>query len=324
MKEVQKKNIIQKVRYVYETRGLGMMCRTVMREVWGIVLSKIVHRRVVRARIFDFVMFLDLKDKGISRALWLFGVRELDHKWIMEKTLPTGSTVLDIGANIGYYALIERSLVGDSGRIIAVEPSPDNLNLLRRNMNENRVSNVEIVEGAVSNIAGVEKFWLAEESNLNSFHPEGLRRAGSLKGSIEVQVRTVCDLAKEFGRIDYLRMDVEGHEVQILKDICKLVKSGLAQPDIIFEPHINTYDEATQNIEIVLHEMYELGYRAKYVASSSARGTAILEQLGSSVITHIRTDEVVRTIHEDLNIEHLIGCLTKTGGIRTVFLTAGT
>ena len=78
-------------------------------------------------------MKLDLQDKGIGRTLWLYGERELDHKWMLEQTLQPGSRVLDIGANIGYYAIMEQVLVGDSGEVVAVEPSPSNVRLLREN-----------------------------------------------------------------------------------------------------------------------------------------------------------------------------------------------
>jgi FkbM family methyltransferase len=314
------RSILGKVLFVYRTRGIQTTCRTVIREIIGLTLKSVFSIQFVKTKIFDFHLLLDLEDAGISRALWLFGKRELDHKWIMEKTVKSGTTVLDIGANIGYYALIENGLIGRGGKIIAVEPSPDNVQLLKKNIELNKLENVEVVEGAVSDIKGVKTFWLAQESNLNSFHPEGLQRAGNLKKSIEVQVHTVQDLVKQYGEVDYLRMDVEGHEVQILNDIVRLARSGRRCPDIIFETHINTYDETTQNIGATIQELADVGYFAKYVASSSANGTRILERLGSRPIKKLSTDEVQRTIHENLPTSDLIHCLTNSGGIRTVFL----
>ena len=60
-------------------------------------------------------MILDLHDKGISRALWLFGDRELEHKYLLEKVIKPGMTILDIGSNIGYYPLMELNLIGKKG-----------------------------------------------------------------------------------------------------------------------------------------------------------------------------------------------------------------
>ena len=82
-------------------------------------------------------MFLDLQDRGISRTLLLFGERELEHKKMLEEVLEPGMSVLDIGANIGYYALMELNLIGKTGNLIAVEPSPSNVDLLKRNLSLN-------------------------------------------------------------------------------------------------------------------------------------------------------------------------------------------
>ena len=77
-------------------------------------------------------MYLNPRDKGISRTLLLFGERELDHKIILEKVLKKNMNIFDIGANIGYYVLMESDLIGHEGSIIAVEPVPDNINLLKK------------------------------------------------------------------------------------------------------------------------------------------------------------------------------------------------
>ena len=77
-------------------------------------------RQYIRKKIYDFEMWLDVQDKGISRTLLLFGKRELEHRYILQLVLKPGMTVLDIGANIGYYVLIESGLIGD-GKIIAID-----------------------------------------------------------------------------------------------------------------------------------------------------------------------------------------------------------
>ena len=46
--------------------------------------------------------------------------------------------VLDIGANIGYYVLIERNLIGKKGKIVAVEPVDENIELLKKNLELNK------------------------------------------------------------------------------------------------------------------------------------------------------------------------------------------
>ena len=316
------KYVVRKLVFIWKTRGVQATGRSIYREVLRFVLSKVFKRRIIRTKIFNFQLLLDMEDRGISRTLWLFGERELDHKWIIEKTLAPGAKVLDIGANIGYYVLIESKLIGDVGQIVAVEPSPSNLNMFNQNVQLNGLKQVTIVEGAVSNVAGVEKFWLAEESNLNTFRKDILEQRGSLRQGIDVNVFTVQDLVQKYGSFDYLRMDVEGHEVQVLQDIVLMGLKGNKCPNIIFEPHINTYKKSNKNQDIgmVLRDLEKIGYEVGFVASSSVRGTRILEDFGYPSINRIRTDEVFRTIHKDIQTDQLIDCLERTGGIRTVFL----
>ena len=51
-------------------------------------------------------MILDVYDKGLSRTLLLFSEREIEQKYIIEKILKPETVVLDLGSNIGYYALV--------------------------------------------------------------------------------------------------------------------------------------------------------------------------------------------------------------------------
>src|SRR3989344_4906353 len=71
-------------------------------------------------------MQLHLDDEGISADLALDGVREPMSTKTVKEEVKHGYTVIEIGANIGYYALMESGLVGNRGRIYAIEPSPNN------------------------------------------------------------------------------------------------------------------------------------------------------------------------------------------------------
>ena len=64
---------------------------------------------------------------GIGRALYVRS-RELDHKWIIDKELTNENIVLDLGANIGYYAIMEAK-IGKTAKIYAIEPDLEILNI---------------------------------------------------------------------------------------------------------------------------------------------------------------------------------------------------
>lgn len=311
--------LVKKLIGIYKQRGGKQLLNGVYHNCYGYVLDRWLGVRYKKKKIYDFQMVLDLQERGISRTLWLYGSRELDHKWLLEKTLKRGSTVLDIGANIGYYILLERKLVGSEGRIIAAEPSPENTSLLKKNIILNNADNVLVLPLAVSDADGVRDFWIAEESNLNSFHSEYLAESGTPKNKISVEVKSFHTLSKKYGPIDYVRMDIEGHEVEVLRNVSSLTQEGDFLPDIIFEAHNRIYGPERDIIR-ELHRLTQIGYTIPYVSSSTTRGTKKLEAMGLPRITTMRTDDTERTIHKNISLEHLQKCLNRSGGIRTVFL----
>ena len=95
---------------------------------------------LLRARVLNHIMLLDIEDKGISRQLLLEGKREKGALEVftrelkrLQEAVGDELVVLDIGGNIGYYVLIE-AFVSPRSRIYTVEPSPVNVNLLKKNI----------------------------------------------------------------------------------------------------------------------------------------------------------------------------------------------
>lgn len=265
-------------------------------------------------------MWLDLEDRGISRSLLLFGRREMDHKAMLELVLKPGMTVFDIGANIGYYVLLELGLIGETGRMIAIEPSPSNIALLGRNLALNGASErVTVVEGAVSNQAGARHFHLSEQSNLNTFHADGGAELHLSGETIEVATYSLPDLAERFGPPDLIRMDVEGHEVEVIEGMLESVRAGKMAPMIIFETHRSRYS-ASHDMEAVLRGLFACGYRVPLLASSWQGGTAQIEARGYRGSAPIPTDGVERVIFENIGEDDAIEFICGDGGARTVLL----
>jgi len=306
---------------VVRTRGFKALVRAIYRIFLRSAYFHLINKRFVKTCVFDFKLWIDLCDRGISRTLWLYGERELDHKWILEKVVWPGARILDVGANIGYYAVMESLLVGEQGEVVALEPSPENFKLFEKNLRLNDCQNITAQCIAISNKTEVREFFLAKESNLNTFYEPILLKRGNLARNIQVQAVALTDFVSQCGEFDFLRMDIEGHEVFVLEEIISLAKSGKRCPSIIFEAHINAYGP-NQDIVPVLQDLEDCGFTIPLVASSNQTGTKLLEGLGKVTIKTIPTDETVRTIHENLSFEQLGRCITQTGGIRTIFLRA--
>jgi FkbM family methyltransferase len=199
---------------------------------------------------------LNPSDSGISAELATEGI----HEPILTKLLPSfvtpGMTVIDIGANIGYFALIESGLVGPEGSIIALEPYPPSFLMLQKNVDANRASNVLLQNLAVGDRTGNATMYAFEQANWNSLLP-GERPASS---AMTVAVVTLDELLDEENRIDVVRMDVEGYETRIVKGMRRTLERH--RPILIVELHGNFLPyEAVHEFLIELRtSQYEIKY----------------------------------------------------------------
>ena len=88
--------------------------------------------RLISKSINDYRMLLDIEDSGISEALFVQGTREQQLKHILEKEVKEGDAIIDLGANLGYYTLMLWKLVGEDGKVYALEPSTKNFEILKK------------------------------------------------------------------------------------------------------------------------------------------------------------------------------------------------
>ena len=117
--------IAGKLTSAYETmrdRGPLVMLSAVGR-LGQATAEQTLGRRFLLRQIHGYKMYLDARDPGLSRSLLLFGTREVDHKVMLERIVRPGMTIFDIGGNIGYYPLMELTLLAGTGRMVIAEPS---------------------------------------------------------------------------------------------------------------------------------------------------------------------------------------------------------
>ena len=157
-------------------------------------------------------MILNLADMGISRELACYGVHEKNSTEEVKKIIKKGMKILEIGANIGYYALSETKLAGETGHLYALEPDPRNYLTLLRNLELNNIKNVSTYPLAAGSERKTGEFVINQKGNLSSF-----RRDSTSGTTHEVQIIPIKELIED--NVDFIRMDVEGYEDEILKGI---------------------------------------------------------------------------------------------------------
>ena len=302
-------------------RHLGIVGLT--KAIYFAVLTLIARSlgiKTMKKKVFNYHLYLDTSDKGLSRTLFLFGRREIDHYRMLQAILRPGMNILDIGANIGYYAMMESLAIGPSGRVTAIEPMLPNIEMLKRNVELNNANNIDVIHGAVSESTGTGEMYMSTHSNLHTFHRDGSAFNYLESTPTKVPTMTLRDAGERSGnRADLIRMDVEGHEVEILGQLVKLVREDVMSPMVIFETHLSRYTPEN-DFTPVLNGLFELGYTVSSAASSSKSGTAIVQALGYGGLKPFYSDFGERSIFSNISNEHAIDLICNTGGLRTVLL----
>jgi len=133
----------------------------------------------------------------------------------LEESLRPGGVFVDLGAGEGYFSVIAARMMGESGRVIAIEPQTRLHEVFRRNLKENGVErSVELSELAVTDEEGSAKFFVTPETIAER---SGLAQTTRYQKPTEtVQTTTLAKLlaTKKVGRIDLLRIDIEGYEYE--------------------------------------------------------------------------------------------------------------
>jgi FkbM family methyltransferase len=221
-------------------------------------------------------------DKGISEELILWGAHEPLATEILERELAPDMFCIDIGANIGYYALLESKIIGKNGKVIAIEPAPSNFGLLKRNIalqetntsgstSRNNNNNIEAYNLAIGDVNGKVDFVITQFSNLNRVLRENEHRynatiylkPGILLSDITTVVSKRLDTfvsERQIGSIDFIRMDVEGHENKIIKGMQQTLMKY--KPQLMIEVH-KDYLGTRETIDFLL-ELKSYGYELKY------------------------------------------------------------
>jgi FkbM family methyltransferase len=182
----------------------------------------------------------------------------------LHRLIDPGDLVVDVGANLGYLTSLAAARVGREGKVIACEPHPRVYELLERNAARWRevggVGEVEPLRVALSDSEGEGTLIAAAGSTfdvhmgLATLGDEGVANPDGEE--IAVRLARLDEIAGA-ERIGVLKIDVEGHEPDVLRGASGLLERGAVR-DIVFEDHDDYPSEATAIVEDAGYELISL------------------------------------------------------------------
>ena len=200
--------------------------------------------RVV-SRLFFFTRALGIGRRG----------RALEYNYHLPHLVKRGDTVIDIGANLGYYTRPIADIVGVEGRVYAVEPVPVIFDVLKRNTAGRRNvtllncalgSEDRTIEMANDSVAAAGYFGTGR-----NFVSDGELSGEAIR--FTAQMVQGSKLFAEIGKIDFIKCDIEGYERVVIPEMRAIIEQH--HPTVLIETDGDT------RVEII--EMFtEMGYRA--------------------------------------------------------------
>lgn len=196
-----------------------------------------------------------------SLCVYVAGSFEPNEFAFLDRTLRSGMTFIDVGANEGLYTLFAARRVGKHGHVVSVEPSVRELGKLERNLALNRFENVTVVPTALAAEAGSADLQIAPalhggHNTLGGFAHDGVVAVRTER----VPLETLDALAERLslGKVDVIKIDVEGAEVKVLAGGLALLKAS--RPILLIEANESALRKQTASVDEMLALLRSLDY----------------------------------------------------------------
>lgn len=193
--------------------------------------------------------------------LYFYGTH--DERYIVTKLLKLikpGDICWDVGANIGFYTCLLASLVEDSGAVVAFEPAARTCGYLKENVSLNQFTNVTVVNKGLGD---------KQEQRLLHYSEAGLAEGtASLKyadgraASERVTLNTIDNLIPELPTPDFIKIDVEGYQLEVLRgaEHCLKIHAPLLMAELrdVGETNRATFGEIEDYVADLGYQLYEI------------------------------------------------------------------
>ncbi len=232
-------------------------------------MNDVIEAPEAHIRIADLIFTLRLhpeSDKIMTPVLLKTGIWEPTETRVFLALLQDARTVLDIGANIGWYATLAGLKLRGRGQVVAFEPAPQVFALLAENVARNGLhDNVTVINGAVADRRGDARFAITPD-HVGDHHLV----VGDEAGAISIPVTTVDAVRAELGRdIDLIKIDTQGAELCIFRGMMSTLAEQERKPILISEFWPLGLNRMESSALELLSEWQKAGYLAYRIDSKA-------------------------------------------------------
>jgi len=195
----------------------------------------------------------------IQRHIYFFGNWEPNISAWIAATLRPGDCFVDVGANIGHYSLLASRLVGDAGRVVAIEAAPWIHAWLDQHVKLNRRRNIRTVAVAAAAERGVVKLYAGNPGNIGK--TSTIAHAGAC---VDVPAVPLVEIlhSDECARARIIKIDVEGAELQVLRGLAPLLPRLRDDVEIAMEIAAAPTPESARARDEIFATMHAHGFSA--------------------------------------------------------------
>jgi len=193
-------------------------------------LDKLIPDKHYLVRCPGGKIYLNLRENKSEREKFI-GYYEYQKTNLFKKMVKPGMTILDIGTNKGYFSLLSAKKMDDDGQVLSFEPHPKNCYWIKKSISVNGYKSIKLFQVALSNKNGEMRLFVGAKSGHHS-----LVRNQEL-GSIAISTRKLDDILAEqkISKVDLIKIDVEGAEIQVLEGANKLLAQQ--SPKLLIDIH---------------------------------------------------------------------------------------
>lgn len=252
-----------------------------------------------KINVNGYQMFVIPKDKGISEELSMFKIHEPLNTKFLAKQLQEGMICLDIGANLGYFAFLESSKVGKTGKVIAVEPAPITYELFKKNIELQKYQNISSYNFAFSNNIGTVDFFISNSSNWSRIVGEKDPYHGDEGKIIKIECKPIDDFIEELGlkKLDLIRIDLEGYEYEIFQG----AKKTLSQLKPMLQIEVHRDFMGIEKSLTFLKNLKNIGYDVAYYIP---RGVDMPIVASLDDVKDVQIDYIIKNLKNDPKMEY--------------------